>query len=242
MSITLPKHAKKKPSPHLYFKKFPHKLEISLARDAYSGHSNWRKAGDVLQQVSVAIKPHLPAEKTAYRKRSDWYTFSVFLEKAEDLQAIIDGTSLKFGKAKVVATVFTMTDDQVEASKLDAKIEYRKELYHGLYTYRLQCRGGDDQSLDALEAQFFTDAEIENFKKRLEQLDAQRKAHNANRGWGAPAKVERYGRQIVGENARMQYGRAWSNTIVYTTSEEDAAMARLMLPNSTKITKAIVSK
>lgn len=184
-----------------------------------------------MKNIYNQLKTFMPSGSS--RSRREHSSSSYFFEKEDEFEKFLTDVNKIISKLggdnNYELTLFEMTTDQVDAARLDAKIVFRNDLYYGKFVYRLQTQGGDDSVLDALEAQFFSEDEINSFYQKIEKL------RNNRLG-----RVERYGRLLVGSRARLQYGRTYASTIIYVKDEDDAAIARLILPSRAKITKAVV--
>ncbi len=124
--------------------------------------------------------------------------------------------------------VSTMSNDQAERAQDDHKLVFRKNLFFRKYAWRFETKGLNADDYAALEAQFFTDEEVEEHRERTMYTA---KIHNTDRP---------HGTSVNGSRGRMTYGARWYNTILYFIDEQDATLARLMVNEQTKLHKAVV--
>jgi hypothetical protein len=234
MSFNIPHGWEVKHSPRLYFKKFPHRVDLSLKRNLLRSSYACRRWANTQAGAMIAT---LLADPALVRRRVSNDRIVIYLATEELLHTFVKrcSSSIKRDGCWDV-TVGTMGEQAANDAALDAKIEYRNKLYQGKFTYRLQSINVNSDALDALEAQLFTNAEIMNFYKEIDKA-------NSNRHLFMPAAtIDRHGRSITGDRARMQYGCNYANTIVYVLDEVDAITARMLISGDTKITKAVLAK
>jgi hypothetical protein len=236
MIANLPKHTSVNVAPSLYYSKYRIKFLVSSYEPTSA--EEYRQASRNITRAKRLLYKLKKDLTISYKKRSEGSSLSFFLEDDQALATFVDTLTpaLEEIKGKWTLGVWYMSEGQADAAKLDAKIEYRTAPYHRKFTYRIKAKGGDDQTLDAIEAQLFSEEEIKDFYAKIE-AEKKRRA-----GWNSifPQETTRYGRSICGARGRMQYGRHYSNTIVFTNDESDAALVRLIMSSAAEISKAVI--
>jgi hypothetical protein len=242
MALKLPDEVVRTTSPHLFYKKFPHRINFSVKEGFYWSskyESDWNSVRAFnVEQSKVIDKIIKLWDKGTYRTRVDFSSTTYFLETEEQIQAIVDA-AVKFRKSyekknpksyangKSIINLSTMTTEQANDSLNDAKIEYRKTKFHGKWTWKIEnvMAKKDVSDLETVQAQLF-DADL------LEQ-------YTSSHG---PFITRNWHPTISSNRARVSFSTTWreSKMMVYLEDEDDVAMVRLMISGKTKLSKCVL--
>lgn len=232
----IPDHVEVTTSPHLFYKKYPHKVSIRITESAYRwdnpSKSLWGSAKTSLANVRGAVAK-LGWEKKDYRTMENFYSYTVFVETEDQVDEIIkimNTTRTKFEKIKsgyLKIGLATMTDEQANASLNDAKIEYRKSHFFKTWEWKIETsiktsELGDIRSVEEL---LFDATELENFDSIY-----------------GTVSQRPYRCGMNNQKARLTYLNRWGSTdvTIFLNDEDDVAMIRLMIPAKTKLTRSVL--
>ena len=242
MALKIPDEVVISTSPHLFFKKYPHKINIVMKTSRYwsrNYESEWAAIRTfTINQNQEMAKLLDKWPKGSYRTRYESSNVSFFLETEEQVQTLLDHAikvRTKFAKknpsspanGKSVIHLATMTAEQATNSLQDAKIEYRKCKFHSKWTWKIEANldKKDVSDYEAVRAQLFSREQIEEYESSYGVA--------AVRSW-FPA--------ISSDSARITMTNGWASSklTVYIDDEYDVATVRLMISGKTKLTKAVV--
>lgn len=222
MIDNLPSHVATKLAPHLYYKKYPFKIEI-----AHSRHST-TKSWTEWQQCTVAFRKLLLNAKSKFelpegvRCREEGMKLSVFMTDPKDVLTTIEEFE-KVVKDPILKLDFTldftlwgMNESQQNIALADAKVEFKKTLYLRKFEWRLEFSGTEDTT--SIE-EFFDEDGTATVKEP--RVSWQRKV-------------------VSGERFKLNKGNTWKPSVLYLRNEDDAVAARMMITSKTRIKKVVV--
>lgn len=227
MDINFPPEAVVKQTPKLYYKKYPFRVEVQT-RYSY-GHSYYQKSVKALKNLTSRFTKQ---ELVGIRTLDNWYSKAFYCQNVDDVNKVL-GLLNNYDPKVVKLTINVMKEEQVEANKLDAKLVFRTSLFFKKYMWRLSFTGATSDVFDSLQAQFFTDEENAEFNSFAE--------NNLKFIWPGDQVDHRICESQSNERVKISYGRSRANTTIYCVDENDATLAKLMIPAQVSVQKVVLS-
>lgn len=232
----IPDHVEVTTSPHLFYKKFPHRVNIRITDNNYRWASEARSLWGEGKKALVGVRKAIVAlgwGKQNFRTMENFCGFTVFVETEEQVEAALKAmlkVRNKFEKVKagfINVNLATMTNDQANASLNDAKIVYRKAHFFKKWEWKIETeiKTSELTDLRPVEELLFDTQELASFDALY-----------------GTASNRPYRCGMDNDKARLTYLNRWGTTAMtlFVNDEDDVAMIRLMIPAKTKLSRSVL--
>lgn len=238
-------------SSHLYYQKFAHKLSFSFEYTHYYttwhqnnyGHDRYMAQSVIISKIYDLIEANInPKKRKDIRTRYDNLNLTYYTSDRELADKIIamahtlleEGN--KFNKTQLDLipsmniNLSTMTTIQEQASSQDAKIVYRKSMFHDKYEWKMEATMlASEADTEGLELNILEPHEYEMVAKKQE---------------GQNFSFGRYSRfEFECDYAKIRYTSKYGTAYItiFLKDETNVTAARLLLPAKTKFFRAVIA-